>query len=77
MASSSMPVTLTEHICKSYRREAVRGQSAALGYGSSLSVYLPGPHSGAGLVLMRSEGTFGIRRLQLDPRHGLRINGKP
>lgn len=32
--------------------------------------------SESGEEIDRSESTFGVRRLQLDPRHGLRINGR-
>ena len=76
MASSSMPVTLTEQTRQSYRQKLYVDNRSS-GIRIILICILTGPAFWSRIrFLDEEEGTFGIRRLQLDPRHGLRINGK-
>lgn len=75
-AQNEIPVTIFEHSENSYRQ----------------MLYVPAPHLWSdetpylyryrasiledGRVIDAEDGTFGIRKLQLDPRNGLRVNGK-
>ncbi len=75
-AEATMPFTMMENEEGIYRQY----------------LYVPEPHAWSaedpylytyraelmvdGVVCDREEGTFGIRRLQLDPKHGLRVNGR-
>lgn len=76
VSEASMPFTMMENEADSYRQ----------------NLYVANPHAWSaedpylysyrailtvdGTVCDEEEGIFGIRKLQLDPRHGLRVNGE-
>ena len=76
VAKDAMPVTVEEHSRNTYRQK-IYVENPRLWdvdtpylYGYRICV------KEAGQVLDVEEGTFGIRKLQLDTKYGLRINGK-
>lgn len=76
VATDSVPITLLAGETGAVRRRL------HLSRPSLWSPDAPGLHTVrvrvvAGDEVDTHDGTFGIRRLQLDPRHGLRINGDP
>ena len=76
VASSSMPVTLTEQTRQSYRQKLYVDNPQLWDTDHPYLYTYRARILEQDQVLDEEEGTFGIRRLQLDPRHGLRINGK-
>jgi beta-galactosidase len=75
-ASGSAPLTLLPNSTAVSRvRLAVR--NAQLWSPDSPALYEINTTVADGDVLDREHNLFGIRRLQLDPEHGLRINGEP
>lgn len=76
MAEDNMPVTIQEHSKNTYRQiiyvenPKLWDMDTPYLYTYRISV------KEADKVLDEEEGCFGIRKLQLDTKHGLRINGK-
>lgn len=75
-AAASMPVTVLEQSRKTYR-QSLYVDNPRLWDDAHPALYRYHAYlKEDGQVLDEEEGTFGIRTMQLDPRHGLRINGK-
>jgi beta-galactosidase len=75
-AENRMPVTVEEHTRQKYRQTLYVDDPKLWDVDCP---YLYRYHAALeedGKILDEEEGTFGIRSLQLDVRHGLRINGK-
>ena len=76
VAEDVIPVTVEEHTKQSYR-QSLYVENPALWDVDSPYLYRYHVYLKEGeTVLDEEEGTFGIRKLMLDTKHGLRINGK-
>lgn len=76
VAEDSMPITVEEHMKQTYRQK-IFVDSPKLWDEDNPYLYTYKVIVREGdTVLDEEEGTFGIRKLQLDTKHGLRINGK-
>ncbi|CUX25155.1 glycoside hydrolase family 2 TIM barrel-domain containing protein [Clostridium sp. C105KSO13] len=75
-ATASMPITVTEQSRKSYQQRLYL-ENPQLWDDTNPVLYRYHAYLKENeQVLDEEEGTFGIRTMQLDPKHGLRINGK-
>ena len=76
VAQDTIPVTVEEHSRNTYRQklyvEAPKRWDEENPYLYTYKAFLCEGET----VLDTEEGTFGIRKLQLDRKHGLRVNGK-
>ncbi len=76
VAKDSMPVTVMEHTSQEYQQR-IYVQDAKLWDEENPYLYTYRAYIKEGENVIDTEcGTFGIRKLQLDPKHGLRVNGK-
>ena len=76
VASDSMPITVEEHSEQEYQQK-MYVQDAKLWDAENPYLYTYRAYIKEGEnVIDEEKGTFGIRRLQLDTKHGLRVNGK-
>jgi beta-galactosidase len=76
-AAGEVPVTVRPR-CSAVARQRLAIDSPALWGPDAPSLYtVTAELTDGGAVIDDAAATFGIRRLQLDPRHGLRINGEP
>lgn len=76
VAKSSMPLTIEEHTKNVYRQKLYVENPNLWNVDSPYLYSYCVAVKEQGVLLDEEEGTFGIRRLQLDTKHGLRINGK-
>lgn len=75
-ASASMPITIIDQSRKTYQ-QSLYVENPRLWDEMNPALYRYHAYLREdGLVLDEEEGTFGIRTMQLDPKYGLRINGK-
>lgn len=75
-AAASMPVTVMEQGRKTYQQK-LYVENPQLWDETNPALYRYHAYlKENGQVVDEEEGTFGIRTMQLDPKHGLRINGK-
>jgi len=75
-AVSSIPVTVMEQGRKTYQQKLYVENPKLWDDANPVLYRYHAYLKENGLVLDEEEGTFGIRTMQLDPKHGLRINGK-
>lgn len=76
VASDSMPITVAEQTSQEYQQK-MYVQDAQLWDAENPYLYSYRAYIKDGETIVDEEcGTFGIRKLQLDTKHGLRVNGK-
>jgi len=75
-ACGEVPVTIRPRSSAVARQRLVIGSPALWGPGSPSLYTAEAELAEGGAVIDESAAAFGIRRLQLDPRHGLRVNGE-
>lgn len=76
VAEDSMPVTIEEHSQNTYRQKVYVENPKLWDVDTPYLYNYRICIKEADRMLDVEEGTFGIRKLQLDTKHGLRINGK-
>ncbi|MCM1124475.1 MAG: DUF4982 domain-containing protein [Eubacterium sp.] len=76
VAEDSMSITVEEHSKNTYRQKVYVDNPKLWDVDTPYLYHYRICVEEADKVLDEEEGTFGIRKLQLDTKHGLRINGK-
>lgn len=76
VAEDCIPVTVEEHSRRAYRQKIYVENPKLWDVDTPYLYHYSTALKEQNVVLDQEEGTFGIRKLQLDTRHGLRINGK-
>jgi beta-galactosidase len=76
-AAGEVPVTVRPRSSAVARQRLAIGSPALWGPDSPCLYTVTAEVADGDVVIDGAAATFGIRRLQLDPRHGLRVNGEP
>lgn len=77
VGSDTIPVTVLEHSKEHYRQTFYVNAPKLWNVDTPYLYHYRATLTENGHILDQEDGTFGIRQLKLDTKHGLRINGSP